>query len=174
MNGQKQKNIKNFVEKMESGYNDINNPFLIANRLQTPDGTILWSRHVHDYVEYEDKNGETYILDGGNDYIRTSLNHIPGKSLCVYSDDDFETIRKYMLRGTFDKDGNRIWIPLYKMNDLHLVGVLDYNENLKITSIYDQFIRKEIEYRKEHNIKIEDGPYNQNDCVKSITKHGIQ
>ena len=34
------------------------------------------------------------------------------------------------------------------MNDLHLIGVLDYNENMGIHSKYDQFIEKEIEYRK--------------------------
>ena len=35
--------------------------FMIANRIQTPDGTILWSRHRHDYVEYEDIS--KYIKD---------------------------------------------------------------------------------------------------------------
>ena len=39
-------------------------PFLIANRIQTPDGTILWSRHRHDYLEYQDDNGETFELIG--------------------------------------------------------------------------------------------------------------
>jgi len=150
-----------------------NEPFLIANRIQTPDGTILWSRHVHDYVEYQDENGEIYILDGGTEYVRRSINVVPATPLCVCSNDDFEVIRQYMLRGTFDKDGNRIWIPLCKMNNLHLIGVLDYNENLKITSKFDQFIKKEIEYRKDHDINIEDGQYDNSVGVKAITKYGI-
>ena len=150
--------------------------FLIANRIQTPDGTILWSRFGHDYVEYQDLNGEYYMLDGGPDVLswRTSVNEIPAKSLQVFSDAPFEEIRKVMLRGTFAKSGERIWIPLYKMNNLHLVGVLDYNENLHIHSKYDQFIEKEIEYRKEHNINIEDRPYNFDDGVPNIIKYDIQ
>ena len=39
-----------------------------------------------------------------------------------------------------------------------------------IHSKYDQFIEKEIEYRKEHNIHIEDGNYNKEDGVNNIIK----
>ena len=45
-----------------------------------------------------------------------------------------------------------------------------YNENMGIHSKYDQFIEKEIEYRKEHNIHIEDGNYNKEDGVNNIIK----
>jgi hypothetical protein len=146
--------------------------FLIANRIQTPDGTILWSRFGHDYVEYKDANGEYYMLDGGPDILswRTSVNNIPAKSMQVYSDAPFEEIRKVMLRGTFAEDGERIWVPLYKLHDLHLVGILDYNQNLGINSKYDQFIRKEIKYRKEHNIEIHDGVYSFEDGIQNIIK----
>ena len=60
-------------------------PFLIANRIQTPDGTILWSRYTHDYLEYQDDNGETYVLDGGTDYQRGSVNKVPAKDLSAKS-----------------------------------------------------------------------------------------
>ena len=40
---------------------------IILNRIQTPDGTVLTSYYRHDYKSYQDKNGETYIVDGGND-----------------------------------------------------------------------------------------------------------
>ena len=145
--------------------------FMIANRIQTPDGTILWSRHRHDYVAYEDANGEYYFLDGGPDILcwRSSVNEdAPAKSLQVFSDASFEEIRQVMLRGTKDTDGDEIWIPLCKMNDLHLIGVLDYNEHYGIQSKYDQFIKKEIEYRKEHNIHIDDGRYSKKDGVNNI------
>jgi len=146
--------------------------FMIANRIQTPDGTILWSRYRHDYVVYEDANGEYYFLDGGPDILcwRSSVNNVPAKSLQVFSDAPFEEIRKVMLRGTQDKDGNSIWIPLCKMHDLHLIGVLDYNENMGIHSKYDQFIEKEIEYRKEHNIEIYDGKYSFEEGIQNIIK----
>lgn len=35
---------------------------LLVNRIQTPDGTILTSKSVHDYVTHTDANGEEYIL----------------------------------------------------------------------------------------------------------------
>ena len=171
------KGSKVYQEKVNGNWQDINmekqERFMIANRVQTPDGTILWSRHRHDYVAYDDANGEHYMLDGGPDILcwRSSINeNAPAKLLQVFSDAPFEEIRQVMLRGTRDKDGDEIWIPLCKMNDLHLVGVLDYNENLGIRSKYDQFIEKEIEYRKEHNIHIADGKYNKEDGVNNIIK----
>jgi len=148
-------------------------PFLIANIAQTPDGTILWSRYTHDSVFYTDSNGETYMNDGGVEYQHRTDNDQPMKDLSVWSNAPFEEIRQVMLRGTRDKDGNSIWIPLCKMHDLHLIGVLDYNENMGIHSKYDQFIEKEIEYRKEHNIHIEDKPYHLDDGVKNIIKNDI-
>jgi len=45
---------------------------LRRNRLQTPDGKILESKHLHDYVEHRDANGNLYFLDGGLDYARCS------------------------------------------------------------------------------------------------------
>ena len=68
---------------------------LIANRIQTPDGTILWSRHTHDCVFYEDANGETYMLDGGNEhYRRTSGNNEPAKDVSIYDDVNWDIQRK--------------------------------------------------------------------------------
>lgn len=156
-----------------NGNVEMETPFLIANIVQTPDGTILWSRYTHDCVFYKDKNGDTYMNDGGLEYQHRTENKEPVKNLSVYSDAPFEEIRKVMLRGTFSKDGDRIWVPLCKMSNLHLVGVLDYNKDLNINSRFDQFIEKEIEYRKEHNIMIEDGSYSIEDGIQNIIKNGI-
>lgn len=45
---------------------------LIRNRLQTPDGKILESKHTNECVDYKDDNGKLYFLDGGLDYARCS------------------------------------------------------------------------------------------------------
>ena len=37
---------------------------LIYNAIRTPDGTVLESRHKHDYQEYQDANGLEYMVDG--------------------------------------------------------------------------------------------------------------
>ena len=39
---------------------------IIQNAIQTPDGTIILSRSVHDYQTYDG-----YMVDGGNDYNQT-------------------------------------------------------------------------------------------------------
>ena len=38
---------------------------ILRNIIRTPDGTLLESRTVHDYVSHKDLNGELYINDGG-------------------------------------------------------------------------------------------------------------
>ena len=57
---------------------------LLAQRIQTPDGTILHSKHRHDYVTHTDANGETYMVDGGFEYRRGIVNKQPAKDVCVY------------------------------------------------------------------------------------------
>lgn len=59
---------------------------LLRNRLQSPDGTILESKHRHDYVCHLDKNGKMYFLDGGLDYARCSA-HGDENYMQEWSDD---------------------------------------------------------------------------------------
>lgn len=64
--------------------------YLLCNKWRCKDGTILHSRHRHDYVTHIDSNGELYTVDGGNSYIRHSGNMEP---LLVYTNDPHELIR---------------------------------------------------------------------------------
>ena len=99
---------------------------LIRNRWKTPDGTVLISRHIHDFVSHKDANGEDYFIDGGNDYIRMSVNKEEMENMCVYSDDQFSLIRTVLCRGTFDENNKRIWIPLCNMSNPHLENCITF------------------------------------------------
>ena len=59
---------------------------LVYNAIRTPDGTVLESRHRHDHVEYIDKNGKEYMVDGGLEYIRRNVHEdAPYEELSVYT-----------------------------------------------------------------------------------------
>ena len=130
---------------------------LVVNRWKTPDGTILQSKYHHDYQSHIDKNGDTYFVDGGIDYTRMSFNDEPMVDLCLYyPKDDFEEIRKYFMRGTFDEDGNQCWIALCDMSNAHVANCIKYNEEHSFgDSVANKLYAKELEYRKAHKINRE-------------------
>jgi len=64
--------------------------YLLCNKWRCKDGTVLHSKHRHDYVSYTDANGEFYFVDGGISYIRHSGNMEP---LLVYTTSPHEKIR---------------------------------------------------------------------------------
>lgn len=131
---------------------------LILNRVQTPDGTILTSRHRHDYVSHTDKNGLTYMVDGGLDYQRyTNHKEAPFKNLSVYSNAPFKKIRESFYRGGRGKDGTEPlkWVPMCEMNDEWVKACIEYNEDLGMgDSLANELYKKELAYRKKHKIKI--------------------
>lgn len=100
---------------------------VLASRIQTPDGTILQSFHRHDYKEYVDANGETYMIDGGTDYRRGFVNKQPAKDISIYTDDPFEIKRTAKLWGTYGKNGDEPlkWISVSEMEDAHIDKLLE-------------------------------------------------
>ena len=119
---------------------------IVLNSIQTPDGTILISHHVHDYVTHLDKNGEQYMVDGGTSYLKRSSNVESYKDLSVYVDDDFELVRVSMERGSrgINSDEPLRWVKLADMSDDHLKAVLAYGASKWQMDL----INKEIKYRK--------------------------
>lgn len=135
---------------------------VIASRVMTPDGTILWSRYVHDYVQYHDRvSDEDYMLDGGTEYRRALVNKVPAKDMTITSRASWEVQRDFILRGTFDKVGIRVWVPLSKLSNDHIKALADM-------SSADSKYHQELQYRKEHNINIADHDY-KNEGVEAIT-----
>lgn len=131
---------------------------IILNSIQTPDGTILISRHRHDFVSHTDANGLFYYIDGGNEYRRI-CDHpsAPCTDLAIYGDAPFEIIREHYCRGGRGKDGLQplTWVPLKEMNDEWLEACIQYNleRNLGMSFANMMYV-KEQDYRKENNITI--------------------
>lgn len=123
---------------------------LIHSSIQTPDGTILVSRHRHDYVSHTDANGEYYFLDGGDSYIRRSINIEPAKPLFLYFDDPHEKIREVVERGTRGKNGNEDFrrVKLKDIDDEWLKNIIEYEEDLRPNNPYIEIYKNEVEWRK--------------------------
>ena len=127
---------------------------IVYNAIKTPDGTILESRHRYGFKKYKDKNGETYINDGGTEYIRRSVNKEPYEDLSLYTTDSIEKIRGVADWGTYGKDGLEE-LKYKKITDLsnaHLEAILnDCGED-----VYKGIIKRELDYRRDNDIFVED------------------
>ena len=133
------------------------NKKIIANLIKTPDGTIIQSCHVHDYVTYLDKNGFEYSVDGGLDYLKRSwsTNAPPYQELSVYEDDSHQLIRQYMRWGTRGPQGKDPlkWITLAEMTDDHIAACLRTQHQM--AERFKKAMQTELNYRqalKEQNI----------------------
>ena len=122
---------------------------LVYNAIQTPDGTILVSRTRHDYVSHTDANGNTYAIDGGLDYQRTSLSGDISliKDLSVYLEDGIEKCREVLQWGTRGKGGGEKfrWVILKDMTTEHIQACLDTQP---MHPHYIEAFKMELEYRK--------------------------
>lgn len=134
---------------------------IIQNAIRTPDGTILNSSHTHDYVEYVDKNGETYMVDGGKDYLRRNTTILKYTDYTLLESDSFELIRMRLLRGGRGKDNKSplTYVPLCDMGNKWISNCITYNEERDPTNIYTDFYKKELQYRKKHKIFVEDNEW---------------
>lgn len=100
---------------------------LVSNAIKTPDGTVLQSNHVHDYKTYKDANGETYMVDGGTQYTRRSINEEPFEELSVYDNAPWSIVREKLKWGTRGKDGRQPvkYVSLAEMDTDHIKAILD-------------------------------------------------
>jgi len=153
------------MNKLQHAWNKLTNKVpedrrIILNQIQTPDGTIIKSVHRHDYVTHEDKNGNTYMVDGGTEYLRRNLvDEAPYTELTIYDDAPYHVIRQLYCRGGRGKNGDQplTWVPLEKMSDAWLVNVIEYNEDRGMGKVFStQMYRKELEYRKTNKITVAD------------------
>jgi hypothetical protein len=130
---------------------------MLANRIITPDGTMLQSFSRHNFVKYTDDNGKEYAVDGGLDYQRTFWHEdAPHTDACVYNTDPHELIRQAFCWGSYGKDGKQPiqWKPVETMTDEHIKAILETQHHISdhIRGVFE----KEQEFRHDHNITIKD------------------
>ena len=129
---------------------------ILVNRIKTPDGTILTSRHRHDYQSHVDKiTGETYVVDGGTDYLRRSTNIIEAEDISLSTDSPFEEIREGFTWGTHGKDGKQplTQVLLKDMSNNHIIAVL---ESQPIKGKVRELFFNELRYRANHKIIVDE------------------
>ena len=120
---------------------------MLVSRWQCPDGTILESKHRHDYASHEDtKTGEHCFIDGGCDYVRSSGNLV---DLSIYSDDSHDVIRLYFTWGTYGINGDepKRYVPLKDLTEPHIEAILKTQIHIHGTAVAD-ILRAELQYRK--------------------------
>lgn len=125
---------------------------IVASAMICPDGTVLQSYHVHDYKEHTDKNGETYVLDGGAAYVRTSVNNEPAQYITVHEDDPHHLKRKWFAWGTRGKDGQQPlrWLALEDMDQDHIEAILETQHQIQDWT--RQLLKDELQWRKGHDM----------------------
>lgn len=149
---------KDVISLWESKNEDMLSSRIILNRIQTPDGTILTSRHRHDFKTYLDKNGLQYSVDGGFDYLaRYSYSDEDSKykELSVYSNSDFEVIRESLEWGSYGKRGDQplTYKPISQLSNVHIKNIV--NDNV-CENWFKSYLLEELAYRKKHKINIKD------------------
>lgn len=126
------------------------NEVIIRNAVMTPDGTYLRSYHRHDYKEHKDAlTGETYIVDGGYDYLRRSINTTPAVSLDVYLSAPFEMIREAFVWKSYGKNFEHphgIYIKLCDMTTEHIRAIIETQTQIKGTYV-EMLFKKELVLR---------------------------
>ena len=122
---------------------------LLHSSIRTPDGTILTSKHRHDFVTHIDANGEYYQNDGGIDYFRRSINKEKAEDLSLYSDDAHEKLREVVSRGGCGKNGDEElkYVLLKDIDDEWLQAIIEYEELNRPNNKYLPVYREEVKFR---------------------------
>lgn len=124
----------------------------IASFIITPDGTKLQSFHRHDYKTHKDANGETYMIDGGLDYQRGTVNKAPARSRIITMDHAHWLRREHFHWGTRGKDGQQplTWKPLKDLDTDHIEAIMKTQHH--IPDYLRELFKAELEYRTNNPV----------------------
>lgn len=121
---------------------------ILANRIRTPDGTILQSFNQHDFCSYIDKNGKSYAVDGGVAYLRRVCDSDDYEELSVFTDDPFEVQREAMHWGTYGINGDQPlkYIALKDLDTEHIKAIL--RTQIQVSNERRYVFYNELKYRE--------------------------
>lgn len=107
---------------------------LIQNAVYCKDTDKYYtSRHRHEFVRF-DSGGKTGLyIDGGCEYVRSTVMPDTVIDWCLYDDSPFEEIKTKLLWGTNGKNGDQPtkWIPLFECETEHLQNILKTQFHIK-------------------------------------------
>lgn len=132
---------------------------LLVNMIKTPDGTILESRHRHDYNTYLDTTtGIMYNVDGGLVYLTPwgSYSWKGVENLSVYDNSPHDLIRERFSWGSFGKCGTKakFYIKLKDMSDAHIQAIIDTQHHISDVMVVMFF--NELKYREDNDCSVVD------------------
>lgn len=112
--------------------------YLLCNKWKCKDGTILVSKHRHDYVSHTDSDGNYSFVDGGiGGYIRHSGNMEP---MLVYTSDSHEVIRENFGWTSYGINGDEPakYNLLKELTDDHINAIIRTQKHLPqhITKVF--------------------------------------
>lgn len=145
------------LRELESWNPEDENYDILFNAIKTPDGTILSSKHRHDYVAYEDtKTGKVYAVDGGADYFRSSGDMSDCEDLSITSLTPFSDIRERFHWGSRGVNGDEPIkkLRLSSLTNKHVEAILK-NVFQNREGTFKKWFTEELEFRKENDINIE-------------------
>lgn len=125
----------------------MNNAKIIYNAIKTPDGTIIESRHRHDFNGHLDANGKKYYVDGGLDYLRRLYDTPDYQELSLYDTEPHIVQRAILKWGTYGKGGKQPLklVAIQDMTNEHLQACLDTCPTMH--EVFRNAMNKELEER---------------------------
>jgi len=124
------------------------NKELLLSRIQTPDGTFISSRSMHDLAEHTDKNGQHYGIEGGLAYQKIFYDKKDYTDASIYTTDDFNIIRENIVWDTYGVDGDEE-LKQVKIKDLGLEHIENILILPSLSMVFENILLAEIEFRKQ-------------------------
>ncbi len=122
--------------------------YTIYNAIKTPDGTVLWCQHNHDFKTHTDKvSGEVYMNDGLGYCIRRSVNKVAYEDLSINLNDPFEKVREAKFWRSYGKDGKQpvSILSIAEMETKHIENILKLtNPSKEIIPLFQQELKNRL------------------------------